>query len=234
MRFVLNGGRKSSSCSRASEHPSFLTAANRSAFSAFSGRTRHCTTAADVAGQHGFSRRLSRRLLHCPCRSLAGLCMAGRSLRFAGPGRFRLRGFRLGIRRSRRGCRHLPRHTPGRTCLNLWRRPDHPLVVCRPLGVANGVAGRRQPWPRLGVHRLPWARGPARALLAQLPRGVVLGQAPALRVHPGIHFVLSAHMRNLSNAPTPPTSANSDASSMNLMREAVCCARVINSSDSLS
>ncbi len=75
---------------------------------------------------------------------------------------------------------------------------------------------------------------PIDALLAQLARGIVLREAPTLRVHPGIHFVLSAHMRNLSNAPTPPTSASNDASSMNLMRAAVCCARVTNSSDSFN
>src|SRR5688572_23178184 len=130
----------------------------------------------------------------------------------SGPCPLRLRGFRLGIRRSGLRCRHVPGHTRSRTSLNWWRRLDRRLVVCRPLRVPGGFASRRQPWPLL-VHRLPCVRRPDRALLAQLPRGVVLGPAPALRVHPGIHFVLSAHMRNLSNAPTPPTSASSDASS---------------------
>jgi hypothetical protein len=156
----------------------------------------------------------------CPC--LAGLCIASRLLPLSRAGSFRLRALRLDLGRSHRGCRPVLRHPRSGTSLCWSRRLDHRLVVRRPLRVGRGVTGRCRPWPRSGACRVPCVGGPDRTLRAQLPRGIVLGQPAALRVRPGIHFVLPAHMRNLSNAPTPPTSASSDASSMNVMRADVC------------
>ncbi len=131
-------------------------------------------------------------------------------------GRLRLAGFRLGFHR----CHIFGRRTRSGACLGADRRFLRAAFVFSRLR-AVGRVFRFEARQLVFLDRLPRVLRSGRALLPQLARGIVLRQPAALRVHPGIHFVLPAHIRNLSNAPTPPTSASSDASSMNLMRAAV-------------